>query len=51
MSHDNRSIMEKVKEELKQRNLDEEQIMIIGNYLSIAGMNEEKINLSSITCR
>ena len=35
--------IEKVKEELQQRKLNEEQIAIIENYLSISGNNEEKL--------
>jgi histidyl-tRNA synthetase len=36
--------IEKVKEELFQKALNEEQVSIIENYLSISGSNEEKIN-------
>ncbi|MBL7764131.1 MAG: histidine--tRNA ligase [Chitinophagaceae bacterium] len=36
--------LEKVKEELSQRGLNNEQIKIIETYLSISGSNEEKIN-------
>jgi histidyl-tRNA synthetase len=36
--------LEKVKEELAQRGLNNEQIEIIQNYLSIDGSNEEKLN-------
>ncbi len=39
--------LEKVKEELQERGLNNEQIMIIENYLNINGINEEK--LSQIT--
>ncbi len=35
--------IEKVKEELAQRNLTAEQIIIVENYLSITGSNEEKL--------
>lgn len=35
--------LEKVKEELRERNITEEQISIIEKYLSIAGTNEEKL--------
>ncbi|MBI5856282.1 MAG: histidine--tRNA ligase [Sphingobacteriales bacterium] len=37
--------LEKVKEELKQRNLTTSQVGIIEKYLSISGSNEEKLNL------
>jgi len=36
--------LEKVKDELTQRGLDNEQIIIIEKYLSIAGTNEEKLS-------
>ena len=36
--------IEKVKEELRTKNLSEEQIHIIGKYLTIHGSNEEKLN-------
>ena len=36
--------LEKVKEELSQRGLNNEQVKIIETYLSISGSNEEKIN-------
>ncbi len=36
--------LEKVKEELQQRGLNDEQVGIIENYLNITGSNEEKIN-------
>jgi histidyl-tRNA synthetase len=36
--------IEKVKEELRQRDLNEEQIVKIENYLNLSGSNEEKIN-------
>jgi histidyl-tRNA synthetase len=36
--------LDKVKEELKQRNLNDDQISIIENYLSIDGDNQTKIN-------
>jgi histidyl-tRNA synthetase len=36
--------IDKVKEELRQRNLNEEQVSTIEKYLSIKGTNEEKLN-------
>jgi len=36
--------LEKVKEELQQRNLDDQQIKIIEDYLNIQGTNEEKLS-------
>lgn len=35
--------LEKVKEELRERGLNEEQVTIVENYLSISGSNEEKL--------
>jgi len=40
----NKIRIEKVKEELRTKNLSEEQIHIIGKYLTIHGSNEEKLN-------
>ena len=36
--------LEKVKEELKQKGLNEKQLSIIEKYLNITGNNSEKIN-------
>lgn len=39
--------LEKVKEELKQRGLNEEEVYFIEKYLSVAGTNEEKLEQAS----